>query len=150
MKGQVCVRLCGHSVDFLAAQSEGVQQVSADRACVLREESEDLPVNEGQQGLVTCCPHPVPRPVKGIGHGRAQHVVQVDLSRQAQNLQEEEVVEEQDASGEQCPPHVSQRLRFVHTSFPEKVKRHQVQHGVLDVVDLLLKRQQSSVDYRKH
>ena len=26
------------------------------------------------------------------------------------------------------------------TSFPEKVQRHQVQHGVLDVVDLLLKR----------
>lgn len=28
-----------------------------------------------------------------------------------------------------------------HTSFPEKVKRHQVHHGVLDVVDLLFKRQ---------
>lgn len=28
-----------------------------------------------------------------------------------------------------------------HTSFPEKVKRHKVQHGVLDVVDLLFKRE---------
>lgn len=26
-----------------------------------------------------------------------------------------------------------------HTSFPEKVKRHKVQHGVLDVVDLFFK-----------
>lgn len=80
MKGQVCVRLCGHSVNFLAAQSECVQQGSADGACVLRQECEDLPVNEGQQGLVARCPHPVPGPVKGIGHGWAQHVVQIDLS----------------------------------------------------------------------
>lgn len=28
-----------------------------------------------------------------------------------------------------------------YTSFPEKIKRHQVHHGVLDVVDLLFKRQ---------
>lgn len=27
------------------------------------------------------------------------------------------------------------------TSFPEQVKRHEVHHGVLDVVDLLLKRE---------
>lgn len=46
---------------------------------MLREEREDLPVDEGQQGLVACRPHPVPRPVKRVGHGRAQHVVQVDL-----------------------------------------------------------------------
>lgn len=26
-----------------------------------------------------------------------------------------------------------------HTSFPEKIKRHKVQHGVLDVVDLFFK-----------
>lgn len=26
-----------------------------------------------------------------------------------------------------------------YTSFPEKIKRHQVHHGVLDVVDLLFK-----------
>lgn len=75
------MHLRGHSVDFLAAQSECVQHGSADGARVLREECEDLPVNEGQQGLVARRPHPVPRPVKGIGHGRAQHVVQVDLSR---------------------------------------------------------------------
>lgn len=75
------MRRRGHSVDFLAAQSECVQQVSADGARVLREECEDLPVHEGQQGLVARRPHPVPRPVKGVGHGRAQHVVQVDLSR---------------------------------------------------------------------
>lgn len=47
---------------------------------MLREECEDLPVKEGQQGLVARRPHPVPRPVKGVGHGWAQHVVQVDLS----------------------------------------------------------------------
>lgn len=70
----------GHSVNFLAAQSECVQQASADVACVLREEREDFSVHEGQQGLVARSPHPVPRPVKGVGHGRAQHVVQVDLS----------------------------------------------------------------------
>lgn len=29
----------------------------------------------------------------------------------------------------------------MYTSFPEKIKRHQVHHGVLDVVDLLFKRQ---------
>lgn len=37
-------------------------------------------MNEGQQGLVARRPHTVPRPVKGVGHGWAQHVVQVDLS----------------------------------------------------------------------
>lgn len=97
MKGQVCVHPHGHSVNFLAAQSECVQQASADVACVLREEREDFSVHEGQQGLVARSPHPVPRPVKGVGHGRAQHVVQVDLSCQAEDLQEEEVIEEQDA-----------------------------------------------------
>ena len=81
MKGEVCVRPRGHSVDFLAAQSERVQQGSAHGAHVLREECEGLPVNERQQGLVARRPHPVPRPVEGVGHGRAQHVVQVDLSR---------------------------------------------------------------------
>lgn len=75
------MHLRGHSVNFLAAQSECVQQVSANGARVLREECEDLPVHEGQQGLVARRPHPVPRPVEGIGHGRAQHVVQVDLGR---------------------------------------------------------------------
>lgn len=75
------MHLCGHSVNFLAAQSECVQQVSADAARVLREECEDLPMEEGQQGLVACRPHSVPRPVKGIRHSRAQHVVQVDLGR---------------------------------------------------------------------
>lgn len=74
------VQMCGEGlVDFLAAQSECVQQVSADGARVLREEREDLPVKECQQGLVAGRPHPVPRPVEGVGHGRAQHVVQVDL-----------------------------------------------------------------------
>lgn len=47
---------------------------------MLREECEGLPMNEGQQGLVARRPHTVPRPVKGVGHGWAQHVVQVDLS----------------------------------------------------------------------
>lgn len=74
------MHLCRRSVNFLAAQSECVQQESADGACVLREECEDLPVKECQQGLVARRPHPVPRPVKGVGHGWAQHVVQVDLS----------------------------------------------------------------------
>lgn len=36
-------------------------------------------------------------------------------SYQAKNLQEEEVVEKQDTSGEQRPPHVSQRLGLVCT-----------------------------------
>lgn len=36
-------------------------------------------------------------------------------SYQAKNLQEEEVVEKQDASGEQRPPHVSQGLGLVCT-----------------------------------
>lgn len=36
-------------------------------------------MNEGQQGLVARRQHAVPRPVKGIGHGWTQHVVQVDL-----------------------------------------------------------------------
>lgn len=144
------MHLGGHSVNFLAAQSECVQQVSANAARVLREECEDLPVEEGQQGLVARRPYSVPRSVKGIRHSRAQHVVQVDLSRQAKYLQEEEVIEEQDAVGEQRPPHVPQRLRLVHASFPEKVQRHQVHHGMLDVVDLLLKRQQSSIYYREH
>lgn len=144
------MHLSGHSVDFLAAHSKCVQHVSASRAAVLREDREDLPVDEGQQGLVARRPNPVPRSVEWIGDGRAQHVVQVDLSHQAKELQEEEVIEEQDAGGEQCPPHVPQRLGLVHASFPEKVERHQVQHGVLDVVDLLLKRQQPGVDYGEH
>lgn len=79
MKGEVCVRLCGQSVDFLAAQSECVQQVSAHGARLLREERQELPVKEREQRLVARRPHPVPRPIEGIGHGRAQHVVQVDL-----------------------------------------------------------------------
>lgn len=71
----------GHSVDLLAAQSERVLQAAARRACVVREEREGLPVHEGQQGLVARRPHPVPGPVEGVGHGGAQHVVQVDLGR---------------------------------------------------------------------
>lgn len=67
------------SVDFLAAQPQHVRQASAHAACVLRQECEGLPVNEGEQGLVAHRPHPVPRPVEGVGHGRAQHVVEVDL-----------------------------------------------------------------------
>lgn len=46
---------------------------------MLREERDGLPVEEGQQGLVACGPHPVPGAVEGVGHRRAQHVVQVDL-----------------------------------------------------------------------
>lgn len=46
---------------------------------MLREERDGLPVEEGQQGLVARGPHPVPGAVEGVGHGRAQHVVQVDL-----------------------------------------------------------------------
>lgn len=105
----------GHSVNFLAAQSECVQQISASGAAVLREECEELPVDERQQGLVARRPNPVPRAVKWIGHSRAEHVIQVDLSRQAKELQEGEVIEEQDACREHSPPHISQRLRLVHT-----------------------------------
>lgn len=47
---------------------------------MLRQECKGLPVNEGEQGLVARRPHPVPRSVEGVGHRRAQHVVQVDLS----------------------------------------------------------------------
>ena len=36
------------------------------------------------------------------------------VSYQAQALQEKEVIEKQDASGEECPPHVPQRLWLVH------------------------------------
>ena len=36
------------------------------------------------------------------------------VSYQAQALQEQEVIEKQDASGEECPPHVPQRLWLVH------------------------------------
>lgn len=75
------MHLRGHSVNFLAAQSECVQQVSAGGAAVLREECEELPVDERQQGLVARRPNPVPRAVKWIGHSRAEHVIQVDLSR---------------------------------------------------------------------
>lgn len=74
------MHLCWRSVDFLAAQPQHVRQVSAHRARVLRQECKGLPVNEGEQGLVARCPHPVPRSVEGVGHRRAQHVVQVDLS----------------------------------------------------------------------
>lgn len=42
-------------------------------------------------------------------------------SYQAKDLQEEEMVEEQDASGKQRPPHVSQRLRLVHTCKKKKL-----------------------------
>lgn len=35
---------------------------------------------------------------------------------------------------------VAVKGRLMPTSFPEEIKRHQVQHGVLDVVDLLLER----------
>lgn len=69
----------GPLVDFLAAQSERVQPVSADGAAVLGEEREELSMEEGQQSLVARGPHPVPGPVKRVGHGRTQHVVQVDL-----------------------------------------------------------------------
>lgn len=148
---RVCVCWGGGClVDLLAAQSERVQQVSAGGAAVLREERHQLPVEQRQQSLVARGPHPVPRPVEGIGHGRTQHVVQVDLRRQAKDLQEDEVVEEQDAVGEQRPPHVPQRLGPVRTSFPQQVKRHQVHHGVLDVVDLLLEGQQPGVYYGEH
>lgn len=35
------------------------------------------------------------------------------MSYQAEELQEDEVIEEQDAVGEQRPPHVAQRFRLV-------------------------------------
>lgn len=73
------MHLCWRSVDFLAAQPQHVRQISAHRAGVLRQECEGLPVNEGEQGLVARRPHPVPGSVEGVGHRRAQHVVQVDL-----------------------------------------------------------------------
>lgn len=46
---------------------------------MLRQERDGLPVEEGQQGLVARRPHPIPGAVEGVGHGRAQHVVQVDF-----------------------------------------------------------------------
>lgn len=46
---------------------------------MLRQERDGLPVEEGQQGLVARCPHPIPGAVEGVGHSRAQHVVQVDF-----------------------------------------------------------------------
>lgn len=46
------------------------------------------------------------------------------LSYQAEQLQEHKVIEEQDASGEQCPPHVPQRLRFVHTCREKHSLKH--------------------------
>jgi len=55
--------------------------------------------------------------VPGNGQQRAQ-------SYQAEDLQEEEVVEEQDAGGEQRPPHVPQRLRLVHTCREKRFVRH--------------------------
>lgn len=57
------------------------------------------------------------------------------------------MVEEEGARGQQRPPHVSERLWLIHTSFPEEVDWHKIQHGVLDIIDLLLKWKQSSVDY---
>lgn len=41
-------------------------------------------------------------------------------SYQAKDLQEEEVVEEEDAGGENGPPHVPERLRLVNTCKEEK------------------------------
>lgn len=79
MKKSVCVVAQRRSVDFLAPQSECVQHVSALGACLLWEECEELPVEEGQQGLVACCPHSVPRAVEGVGHSWTKHVVQIDL-----------------------------------------------------------------------
>lgn len=67
------------SVDFLATQPQHVRHASAHGACVLGQECEGLPVNEGEQGLVTRRPHPVPRSVEGVGDSRAQHVVKIDL-----------------------------------------------------------------------
>lgn len=66
------------SVD-LAAQSGGVQQVPAGGAGVVREEGQSLPMDQGQQGLVTRSPNPVPRPVKWVRNRWTQHVIQVDL-----------------------------------------------------------------------
>lgn len=37
------------------------------------------------------------------------------MSYQAEELQEDEVIQEEDAVGKQCPPHVAQRLRLVDT-----------------------------------
>lgn len=67
------------SVHLLAAQAQCVQQVAAGGAAVLRQKRQQLPVDQSQEGLVARGPHAVPRPVERVGHGRTQHVVQVDL-----------------------------------------------------------------------
>lgn len=53
--------------------------MAAGGAAVLRQEREELPVDQSQEGLVARGPHAVPRPVERVGHGRTQHVVKVDL-----------------------------------------------------------------------
>lgn len=70
----------GQLIHLLAAQAERVQPGPAHGAAVLGDKCEELSVDEGQQGLVARGPHPVPGPVERVGHGRTQHVVQVDLS----------------------------------------------------------------------
>lgn len=75
--------LLGDSVDLLASQSYSIQHVSADIACVLREESHHLPVDQGQRGLVSRSPNTIPGSVERVGHSWTQHVVQVHLSDQA-------------------------------------------------------------------
>lgn len=95
-----------HSVDFLAAQSGSVQKVSAGGCNVVREQGQSLAVYQRQQSLVTCGPNTVPRSIEWVRHCWAQHVVQVDFGNQAKALQEEEVIEKQDAGGKDGPPHV--------------------------------------------
>lgn len=95
----VCVCISSSSVKLFAAQSSGVQQVSEGGPCVIGQECQYLPMDQSQQGLMPCGPNPVPGPVERVGHRRAQHVVQVDFSYQSQGLQEDEVIEKQDARG---------------------------------------------------
>ena len=45
-------------------------------------------------------------------------------SYQAKALQEDEVIEEEDAGGEQRPPHVPQRFRLVHSCREKQFLKH--------------------------
>lgn len=95
----------GRSVYLLAAQPGGGQKASVRGA--VEEHGQQLAVYQGQQGLVARGPHPVPGPVEGVRHRGAQHVVQVHLRHQPEDLQEGEMIEKQDPGGQDSPPNVS-------------------------------------------
>lgn len=77
MSGFLQKAALGASVDFLGAQTGRLEQVAQSGRGLLADDGERLAVYQRQRRLVGGGPHAVPRPVKRIGHGRTQHVVQI-------------------------------------------------------------------------